>query len=111
LKGKNRIKELRISKGMKQDELGRRCGVKQGAVSTWETGASNPKPEAMQIMCELFGVSLGYLMGIEDEEKEEESIENIRYALSGEIRDLTEDEERDILDYVRFKKSQRKTDQ
>ena len=108
--GKNRIRELRIAKGMKQDELGRRCGVKQGAVSTWETGSSNPKPEALQIMCELFGVSLGYLMGIEDKTNDDESIENVRYALNGEIRDLTEDEERDILDYVRFKKAQRKTD-
>ena len=109
MRGKNRIKELRIAKGMKQDELGRRCGVKQGAVSTWETGSSNPKPEALQIMCDIFGVSLGYLMGIEYDEKEE-SIENVSYALNGEIRDLTEEEERDILDYVRFKKSQRKTD-
>ena len=109
MRGKNRIKELRIAKGMKQDELGRRCGVKQGAVSTWETGSSSPKPEALQIMCDIFGVSLGYLMGIEDDKKEE-SIENVSYALNGEIRDLTEEEERDILDYVRFKKSQRKTD-
>lgn len=27
----NRIRELRLARGMKQDELARRCGVKQGA--------------------------------------------------------------------------------
>lgn len=107
---KNRIKELRIAKGMKQDELGRRCGVKQGAVSTWETGASTPKPKALQIMSDIFGVSIGYLMGLEDKE-DTNDIKDISYALNEEIRDLTEGEEKDILDFVRFKKSQRQTNQ
>lgn len=34
-------------------------------------------------------------------------ISEIEFALSGEIHDLTEDEMRDVLDYVRFKRAQK----
>lgn len=103
---KNHIRDLRIAMSMKQEELAHRCGVKQGAVSTWENGQSTPKPEAIRIMTNLFGVSMGYLLGYEDETPDLD-ISDIDFALSGEIRDLTEDEKRDILDYVRFKRAQK----
>lgn len=34
-------------------------------------------------------------------------LSGIDFALSGEIHDLTDNEKQDILDYIRFKKSQR----
>ena len=102
----NRIRELRLARGMKQDELARRCGVKQGAVSTWENGVSSPKPDALMVMTDLFGVSVGYLLGYESDEVEPD-IGDIDFALSGEIRDLSDAEKQDVLDYVRFKRAQR----
>lgn len=62
----NRIKELRESAGLKQDGLGRICGVGQSAISSWEQGVM-PRLEALTKLCEYFGVSAGYILGIEDE--------------------------------------------
>ncbi|MEY8311766.1 helix-turn-helix domain-containing protein [Oscillospiraceae bacterium 42-9] len=37
----------------------------------------------------------------------DQQLSDIDFALSGEIHDLTDNEKQDILDYIRFKKSQR----
>ena len=37
----------------------------------------------------------------------DQQLSGIDFALSGEIHDLTDAEKQDILDYIRFKKSQR----
>lgn len=102
----NRIKELRTGLMMKQEELARRCGVKQGAVSAWENGTSNPKPEALRIMSDIFGVPIGYILGA-DETGINSDLSGIDFALSGEIRELTDAEKQDLLDYVRFKRAQK----
>lgn len=62
----NRIKELREAAGLKQDGLGRICGVGQSAISSWEQGVM-PRKDALTRLCEYFGVSAGYILGIEDE--------------------------------------------
>lgn len=103
----NHIKELRKSLNMKQIDLARKCGVGQGAVSTWETGEVIPKLDALETLSTLFGVSVGYILGLEDTPKENPEIESIDFVLSGEIRDLTDEEKQDVLEYVRFRKSRR----
>lgn len=59
----NRIKELREQAGLKQTTLAKKLGVSQGALSGWETGKYNADYEHAMMMCDLFSVSLDYLLG------------------------------------------------
>ena len=65
---KNRIAMLRKEQGMNQRELGERLGVGQTTVSAWETGKNEPDNDSMNTMAQMFGVSIGYLAGYENDE-------------------------------------------
>ncbi len=62
----NRIKQLRTENGMTQGELGAKVGVIKQTVSSWENDASAPNYEIISQLCEIFGVSADYLLGISD---------------------------------------------
>lgn len=52
------IKELRIRKGLTQEELGNIVGVKRAAVNKWESGmVQNLKRTTIQKLADLFDVS------------------------------------------------------
>ena len=52
------IKQLRISKGMTQEELGAKIGVQRAAVQKWEAGITqNLKRSTIQMLAKLFEVS------------------------------------------------------
>lgn len=59
----NRIKEFRISLGLKQSELANLIGVRQNTLSTWETGRYEPDLDALAKMSELFGRSIDDIIG------------------------------------------------
>ena len=102
----NRIREYRRKMGLTQVELSKALNLSQGALSGYETGRYDPDIEMMHRMAEFFHVSLDDLFGSQVDQPPVE-ISEIDFALSGEIRDLSEAEKQDILDYVRFKRAQR----
>lgn len=54
----NYIKELRISRGLSQEELGKIVGVQRAAVQKWEAGkVYNLKRETILKLAEYFGVT------------------------------------------------------
>ena len=59
---KNRIRELREEKGMRQVELAEILGVRQNTLSTWETGRYEPDGEMLQKIADYFDVSIDYVM-------------------------------------------------
>lgn len=59
------IRTLREAHNMTQEELAKRLGVKPPAVSKWERGLTYPKMENVFKMAEIFGVSMGVVMGKE----------------------------------------------
>lgn len=63
----NRIRALRKEAGYNQKELGEQLGVGQTTVSAWEIGRNEPDNELCHKMAQLFGCSIGYLMGYEPE--------------------------------------------
>lgn len=102
------IKELRTKNNYTQSKLSSLLGVSRSTVSMWEIGSSEPDTATISKMAELFGVTTDYLLGREERKLTlDEELEGIEFALYGEIHDLTEEEKRDILSYVQFKKSQR----
>lgn len=60
-----RLKELRLKKGLTQTELGEKVGVKQNTFTNWENGKREPSFENLIKLADLFEVSLDWLFGRE----------------------------------------------
>ncbi len=58
------IKQLREQRGMTQEELANRLGVKYPAVSKWERGMAYPSMNTVIKMAELFQVSMDVVLGL-----------------------------------------------
>lgn len=66
----NRIREARKQAGIKQTDLCARLGISQSALSGWENGKYEPGSSGWLGLSEALGVSVGYLMGVTEEQKE-----------------------------------------
>lgn len=105
----NRIREVRKAKKLSQTELAEMLHVHQTAVSQWENGKTEPDMDNLCRIADIFGVTVDYLLGVDTQSQNiDEQLSEIDFALSGEIRDLNDEEKQDVLDFVRFKRAQRK---
>lgn len=102
-----RLRELRKNKDITQIEFARQFNIATGTIGMWETGKRQPDYDTLLSIAKYFDVSVDYLLGKEDSPTLDEQLDGVDFALYGEIHDLTEEEKRDILSYVQFKKSQR----
>lgn len=62
-----RIQELRKQAGLSQEGLGEALGVSRQAVSKWEGDNGIPELDTLIAMSRLFGVTIGQLLGIEED--------------------------------------------
>ena len=60
----NRLKELRTEKRMKQDDLAQLLHVSRPAISTWEQETREMDTATIRRLCEIFGVTADYLLGM-----------------------------------------------
>jgi len=60
---KDMILELRMRKGLSQDELAEQVHVTRQAVSRWENGETIPNTETLKLLSKLFDVSINTLLG------------------------------------------------
>ncbi|MDD2979584.1 MAG: helix-turn-helix transcriptional regulator [Hespellia sp.] len=60
----DRIKMLRTSAGMTQEEFGKQFGIVKSTVSLYESGKSCPNDEIKVQICNYFKVPLDFLIGI-----------------------------------------------
>ncbi|MBO5047436.1 MAG: helix-turn-helix transcriptional regulator [Clostridia bacterium] len=61
-----RLKELRIEKGIGQVELAKALNLSKGIISLWENGLREPKLSNLILLAQYFQVSIDYLAGVED---------------------------------------------
>ncbi len=61
-----RLKELRIEKGLKQMELAKSVGLSGTAIGHWERNERVPNLDAVISLGKFFHVSIDYLAGLED---------------------------------------------
>ena len=66
-----KLLKLRKARQWSQEELAERIGVTRQAVSRWESGGAKPDADKIVAMCDLFGISADYLLGIEDAKDQE----------------------------------------
>ena len=62
----SRLKELRQERKLTQQELAKQIGVSKLTILNWEKGEHQIKSEKAQQLADIFGVSVGYLLGYED---------------------------------------------
>ena len=65
----NKIKELRLSKKLSQQQLAKILFVNQTAVSQWERGATTPNLQLLTKIADYFNVSIDYLIGNDTNKK------------------------------------------
>ena len=62
----DRLKQLRNSRGITQDELGRMLGVQKAAICKYENGRVNMPNSVIMRLVEIFQVSADYLLGTDE---------------------------------------------
>ena len=61
-----RLKEIRIEKGLTQDRLSDAVGITQASISAYEAQKMSPTAEVIITFCKFFQVSADFLLGLED---------------------------------------------
>lgn len=71
---KDKLKELRIQKGISQYELADKLFVSRSAIAKWENGNGIPSDVNLKAICEFFGVKEEWLL---DRRDMKEMVENL----------------------------------
>lgn len=61
-----KIKELRIKKGLTQAQLAQLLGCSSSVISAYELGTKKPSYENLTTLARIFNVSTDYLLGVEN---------------------------------------------
>ena len=94
----NRLKELRKEKGLTQVELANIVNVSKITVLRWENEERQIKPDKAQQLADFFGVSVGYLLGYENDSSLIKELGQKVSKMSGtEAMDFAFTEEGDLL--------------
>lgn len=75
-----RIAERRKLLGISQESLGEQMGVSRQAISKWEADGAIPEIDKLIALSKLFGVSVGWLLGTEDECEKTDSGQEVRLS-------------------------------
>ncbi|MEV6401192.1 helix-turn-helix transcriptional regulator [Streptomyces sp. NPDC051907] len=78
-KALNRIKELRIEKGVTQSTVAKAIGISQGMLTNYETGKRSPRDfKVWQDLADYFDVTTSYIMGTSDFRTYQDEINEIQ---------------------------------
>lgn len=80
-----RLKELRAEHKMTQQELADRLNIDRTAVVKYETGKNGPSSEILQLMADIFDVTVDYLLERTDSRKPEQSDDELLRLLDDPI--------------------------
>ena len=61
-----RLKELRVEKGLSQRKFGELLGVCNQTVSFWESGSREPDMDTLVRISDFFDISTDFLLGKKD---------------------------------------------
>lgn len=121
----NTFELLCKKKGVTPTRAARESGIAQSVASMWKKRGSTPSGENLQKLANYFGCTVEYLLGDvpepdgelvfadkiatpdpKREDRIDRELEGIDFALYGEVKDLTNEQKQDVLDFIRFKKAQ-----
>lgn len=104
-----KLKELRKENGLTQTEFARVFNISAGTIGNWESGTRTPDTDMLKRIADFFNTSIDYLLGRDDNRFSfaGSQLKDEEFALIGEVRDLTPEEQKRVLDFIKFTKSQR----
>lgn len=101
------LKYLRNKHDMEQIDLAHKLGKKSASsISEWEKGKYTPKMKTLKDISDIFNVSINDLMSIDLSEQSQPEQDTI--AAHFDKEDLTEDEMKEVQDFINYLKSKRK---
>ena len=101
------LKEARIKKSLKQEELAKLVGKSKNVISNWERGDNKPDADTLFDLCDILDVDANYLLGWEDNNnlslsiKEQDHIKKYR---------ALDEHGKDMVDTVLQKEYERRTE-
>ena len=112
----NRIRGLRKERKMTMKQLGEMLGVAERTVAQYETGKRQPDNETLLKLGEIFDVTVGYILGADENTLEQTSArtindDDIKFALFGggsEITDAMFDEVKNFAAFVKKREEEKK---
>ena len=63
-------------RGLTNYKVSKDTGIAQSVLSTWKTKGTTPKADKLQILAEYLGVSIDYLLGVQQNAQPEEYYQN-----------------------------------
>lgn len=110
-----RIRELRIKRGMTQEELARAVGynspTSKSTINKIESGHSDIAQSKIRLYADALGVSVSDLLDLDDDQAEEQSPDEIlAFALFGDSSVVTSEDLDDIrkfADYIKQKRGRK----
>lgn len=115
-----RLRSLRIEKDLNQEEFGKIFNMPKSRISQYETNKRQADDETKKIFADYFKVSLDYLMGRSDIRNPESLTldEELQQLLNDpdtlvafkDFHNLTDTDKQEIINFIKFKKQQKKTD-
>lgn len=107
----NKIKELRELNKETQEELGKLLNVSKATISKYENGSVDVSNDTLIKLANHFNVTTDYLLGRTDKLKDKD-IENEKLIIAArsdvDLSELTEDEQKYILDFIKMIKNRKK---
>ena len=95
------FEELLKRKGITAHTVSKATGITSATFSSWKKGIYTPKQEKMQKIADYLGVSVSYLMGL-DENPPAPTYTPVEQAILRDLMDLSEDQKLKILDFIQF---------
>jgi transcriptional regulator with XRE-family HTH domain len=96
-----KLRQARKAAGMTQKELAQAVELKHNAVSNWEKGVSSPDPDTIRRLCEILRMPPNFFFDTE----ESAALSGVEFALFGEVRQLSPEDQQDVLNFIRYKRS------
>lgn len=98
----NRLKQLRLERGLLQSDIAKVIKKSERIVGFYETGERDMNTETLSILADFFNVSIDYLLGKTDIR----NLENeFKFAYHKEIEGLTEEEIKEALEFYKMVKN------
>jgi transcriptional regulator with XRE-family HTH domain len=102
----SRIRELRKGRHLTQTELSEKIGIAQSDLSRMEQGEYKVGLDTLFKVLQVFDLKMGEFFGETEDPQGEETRELVRG-----YRELSGEAQREVLDFLRFKKLQQRADE
>ena len=100
------IKRLRENIHLAQAEAAEKLKVAENTVNLWELDSASPEIKDLCGLADILQVSVDTLLG-HQVKYNEELLNNLDYTLYGEIDDLSDDEKKEVIIFVKDLKLKR----